>query len=260
MAQEQLPRVVLGEPRILLHAPGLNVRPQMLQLANGDVIVPADRYVGEERVESLAMISSDGGETWRRAASPWTGNVAGQLSDRTIITMAGFAQGPPNQPMTYVHRARRGKDAWESLQAGTVTIRAPAVSGIGDDLRPYQGLDLWNRLVELPNGDVLTTAYGWFEEDRAPIEHTYYRREPWPYPGWHKMRSVLLRSTDRGATWDYVSTIASDPASGDEGPCEPTLTRTRGGDLVCIMRTGRVTALKIGNGLLRASATGDPLR
>ena len=52
----------------------------------------------------------------------------------------------------------------------------------------------------------------------------------------------MLRSSDQGATWKYVSTIAADPVE-QEGAGEPVLVRlTRGrlrGRLICLLRTGR---------------------
>lgn len=56
---------------------------------------------------------------------------------------------------------------------------------------------------------------------------------------------MLLKSSDQGRTWDYLSTVAYDPSSGEEGPCEPSIARCQNGDLLCIMRTGRVNALRM---------------
>lgn len=48
--------------------------------------------------------------------------------------------------------------------------------------------------------------------------------------------SVLLRSTDQGTTWQYVSTIASDPGGKLGGFVEPGIVRTRTGRIVAAMR------------------------
>ena len=82
----------------------------------------------------------------------------GQLSDGTILALAVRSDGPPREPGVYTYRALRGKDAWESLQPGSVTVRVPAVTGIGDDLQPYHGMIPWNTLLEMPDGALLTTG------------------------------------------------------------------------------------------------------
>ncbi len=56
--------------------------------------------------------------------------------------------------------------------------------------------------------------------------------------GFNKTRVILVASDDRGASWDYLATVAYDPAVGEEGFCEPSMVRLPGGDLLCIMRTG----------------------
>lgn len=243
---EPLPAVVIGNPQTIAYGPGLNAGPQIVGLANDDLIVPIDRYEGAALAESWVIISPDLGKTWRKCAAPWSGSVAGQLRDGTILTIAVRSEGPPKRPGLYTYPAQRGNETWESLQSETITVNVPAVTGTGDDLKSFCGVIPWNRLVEMPDGDLLMTAYGYFEGDDVPIEVTHepYRPKPWPYPGYNKYRTVLLRSDDQGRTWHYVSTVAYDPSSGEEGPCEPSMVRTKGGDLLCIMRTGRVNALR----------------
>ena len=55
--------------------------------------------------------------------------------------------------------------------------------------------------------------------------------------------AVLLASLDGGSTWRYFSTVAdADPAlasqKGYEGPCEMTMVRLAGGDLMAVFRVG----------------------
>jgi hypothetical protein len=246
---DTLPRIVIGTPQTVAYGPGFNAASPMLCLANGDIVVAVDRWEpGESRIaESFAMISSDGGQAWRKQPMPWAGAVKEQLRDGTLIATTGWAEGPPAQPGVYIYPGRRGKDTWESLQPDRITARVPAIAGVGDDLKSYYGVILWNRIIEMPGGDLLTTAYGYFEGDDEPIEFSYepYRPKTYPHPGYNKTRVVLLKSTDQGRSWDYVTTVSYDPSSGEEGPCEPSLTLTQGGDLVCLMRTGRVNALRI---------------
>ena len=72
-----------------------------------------------------------------------------------------------------------------------------------DGGRPHNAQRLHRRILELPNGDLLTTFYGWMKGDRTP---------PRPYnPKMMKTRVLLARSTDRGRHWKLVSTVAVDP-------------------------------------------------
>ncbi|PYV11327.1 MAG: hypothetical protein DMG07_19505 [Acidobacteria bacterium] len=48
--------------------------------------------------------------------------------------------------------------------------------------------------------------------------------------------AVILRSTDRGTTWQYLSTIVEDPGGRQGHFQEPALVRTRSGRLVAAMR------------------------
>ncbi len=50
--------------------------------------------------------------------------------------------------------------------------------------------------------------------------------------------SVMLRSTDEGKTWKYLSTIAADPGGKLNGLVEPGIVRTKSGRIVAALRTG----------------------
>jgi len=248
ISSQQLPSVVIGTPHVLAEGPGVNAASPITCLASGEVVAAVDHpATGGKTAESYVMISSDVGKTWRKQAMPWNGAVKMQLRDGAIFVTTGWAQSPAQEQGVCTYPVLRGKDTWESLRPETITVRSPAIVQLGDNLKPIQGLILWNRVVEMPSGDLLLTAYGNFKGDDVPLEVSYEALRPtlYPYPGMTKTRAVLLKSADQGHTWDYVTTISDDPSSGDEGPCEPSLTRTNDGDLVCVMRTGRVNALRL---------------
>lgn len=102
-----------------------------------------------------------------------------------------------------------------------------------DGGREHHALRLHRSLLELPNGDLMATAYGCFKGDSIPCSYQ---------PSMKKLRSMLFRSSDGAKSWDYVSTIAVGDV-GSEGFDEPVLCRlSRGshaGRLICLMRTGR---------------------
>jgi len=189
------------------------------------------------------IVSRDGGQNWRRwhpapdqGLGPTIEGSATALRDGTTLLLEWIAGAPDENGMG------RGK-LWESKD-DFQTVQGPfecvidlpqARIGFDDQGHPYSGVTFHRTLLELPNGDLLATVYCWFEGDDTPC----------PYqPNMKKTRAVLLRSKDRGRSWQYASTIAVDPAVGEEGFDEPVMVRLskgpNAGRLVCVMRTGSI--------------------
>jgi len=82
----------------------------------------------------------------------------------------------------------------------------------------YDAVYFHRGIVTARDGSLLAPTYGYLNGDP-------------------KYRSMLARSTDGGATWRIVSTIATTPAGWSiEGRSEPTMARAANGDLVVVMR------------------------
>jgi hypothetical protein len=108
-------------------------------------------------------------------------------------------------------------------------------------------------ITELPDGRLLAPLYGWFVEDTAPSDEPEYvaaaQRKGVAMP--RRTRVIVVASEDRGLNWHYLATVCArvDPqdAAGrpipHEGPCEPTMALAPNGELVCVMRVGRMTPL-----------------
>lgn len=188
-----------------------------------------------------SMRSTDFGRTWavwtpakEQGAGPiHEGNVA-QLRDGTTLLVEWVADGP--QPDGhFIGRVWESRDDWQTITGPIESkVYLPlAKGGFDDGGKPYGGVNFHRTLLELPDGDLLATAYGWFKEDLTPSAYM---------PTMMKFRSILLRSRDRGRNWSLVNTIAVDPAVGEEGFCEPVLVRlTQGrhqGRLIVHLRTG----------------------
>lgn len=188
------------------------------------------------------IVSDDNGKNWRRwlpvldqGDGPLTEGTGTLLRDGTLMLINWVAtRSNPTAPWA--------GSLWESRDNFTTvegpipfTIEIPlAKAGFDDGGHPYPAITFHRTLLELPDGDLLAPAYCWFEGDDTPC----------PYqPRMLKFRSVLLRSGDRGRTWRYISTIAVDPAVGEEGFDEPVIVRlsqgpSHKGRLVCLLRTG----------------------
>jgi hypothetical protein len=129
-------------------------------------------------------------------------------------------------------------DDWKTVQGPEdISLDLPGAKfdGSSDDGgRPHRAMRAHRRILELPNGELLTTIYGWLDGDHTPATYA---------PTMMKSRVLLVRSSDRGRHWKLVSTVAVDPAVGTEGFGEAVLCRTSKGPnprgLICFMRTGR---------------------
>jgi hypothetical protein len=104
-------------------------------------------------------------------------------------------------------------DTW-TLHTGKVAFPKPA-KGFG--VSSYGGFLFHRNMLLMGDGSLQGPMYGYYATDT-------------------KYRSVWAKSTDGGANWSFVSTIAQDNAIGSEGYCEPVVERCRDGSLLCVMR------------------------
>jgi hypothetical protein len=117
-------------------------------------------------------------------------------------------------------RSRDNGNSWE---------KDSAVIKLNDN---YPNAVPTRRIVALEDGSLVTSLYcSRFSED--------------------KLRTLVIRSTDRGKTWDYLSTVAYDgigerhtvhpgrpPLLRSIGFCEPSLVALPDGKLYCFIRSG----------------------
>ena len=188
-------------------------------------------------------VSRDGGKHWTNI--PLKPGVNGldmeggitQLHDGTIIALDTFIT-PGDRPGLGMGQLYVSKDEWKSVQ-GPIDVEfalpnAMFTGSTDDGGRPHAAHRAHRRIIELPNGDLLTTLYGWLEGDATPSTYA---------PKMMKTRVMLVRSSDRGRHWHFVATVSCDPSVGTEGFGEAVLCRVSGGPhpgrLLCLMRTGR---------------------
>lgn len=188
------------------------------------------------------VVTRDGGKNWTPIPLKDGDNgvnVEGgitQLPDGTILALDTYIT-PTDQPGVLTGLLYTSRDEWRTLDAPEeVRFEIPGVifPSSDDGGRPHQAQRLHRRIVALPGGDLLATAYGWLEGDTKPSTYE---------PRMMRTRSMLLRSADRGRNWRLVSSIAPDTTVGTEGFAEPVLVRIstgpNAGRLRCYMRTGR---------------------
>lgn len=174
--------------------------------------------------------SEDGGKTWTKA--PYSLNTnAFEFEDGEIIA-PGFNTTKAGDGVFEVPLSR-STDGGKTFQRETARLNIPlGTGGTGDDGKYYPGPGVDHAIVQLRDGSLLMAMYGYFTTDTVLC--------PAFKPEWkvYKYRTWVMRSTDRGRTWDLRSTVAYDPSVGAESFCEADLLQLPGGDLLCFMRTG----------------------
>jgi hypothetical protein len=213
----------VGEPFTIASAPPTFAFPTLHQIATEKLFLAVwtapDAALPEDQLCQTTVRTEDAGATW---ATPMVlrgkesgGHSSIQLKDGRHLWLSYFTRPVEARTLScWVGRSSDGRSfAWS---AGRVSFPQA--------VRPWEQGNAFmmfaRSIVELADDSLVATLYGYFEGDGS------------------KYRCVLVRSTDGGANWEYLSTIAHDPQAPAEGYCEPVLCRTTDGDLLCVMRVG----------------------
>lgn len=195
-------------------------------------------------------ISKDVGQTWSRRYTMGSGaNVDAAYTqvtreDGTIWELgAGYDSleaDPPGQATNFVAaltKFSRGGMEFDQVRDARIHLSEPAFStpptvmatGRKDatKLSVVYEANPWGAIIEGPDDEWLTTFY--YMTERDPRQR----------------RLVLIRSTDRGRSWEEYGIIAAVqpnetpwPWMGSEGPNEAALVRLSKNRLYCLFRTG----------------------
>lgn len=240
-------RFDFSEEKLVL-ADGL--QPSMLVAKSGAIVVQGQlsgKPIPTERMHYpyalSTVVSYDSAKTWKTIPlKPGDNgvNLEGgitQLRDGTILALDTYII-PDRVKREEGHgQLYLSKDDWRTVEGpldAVFDLPGSIYPSKDDGGRPHEAARLHRRILELPNGDLLTTYYGFLKGDSTPSTYE---------PLMIRSRTLLLRSSDRGRHWKLVSTVAVDPTVGTEGFGEPVLVRlSKGphvGRLICMMRTGR---------------------
>lgn len=173
-------------------------------------------------------VTRDGGRSWQKLAR---GNVPGLnlLADGTVMGMPMRSRPIEERPGYFTTALFESEDGGETFgEPIEAELHVPdATSGIGHAFAA--GPLFFRSIVQMPDGALLATFYGWFEGDESPVPGQ---------EGSFRYRTWLMRSEDRGRHWAYHATVAYDPEIGTEGYCEPVMKLLPDGSLICLLRTG----------------------
>ena len=172
--------------------------------------------------------STDGARTWGeevefppQAATP----MSVGLRDGGVLFMTGCANPVKGGKRGELEASRYTfSDDFKTYEPGTSAVSIPQAALNVRWAKFWPPFDK-GKIVQLPNGDLLAPMYGNFKGDA-------------------QYRTMIVRSSDSGKTWNYHATVAYDPKDPDPGLvgaycgyCEPSLALLSNGQLLCMMRT-----------------------
>jgi len=209
--------------------------PWAMMFDDGSIIAIAS--AAEESGPRTYIRSTDRGETWKPFKPPSDDyampNI--QFPDGTAINSSELPTPIADRPGYYKTKRFESKDRGLT---GTVTngeLYLPA-----DIIASKHAQHFHGNTIRRKNGDLLTVMQG-MEDQTAP---------DWPEAWKTPFKCYLVKSTDEGRTWKYVSHVASiRDVTGESakalktggwnlwGACEPGLMEVADGKLVCVMRT-----------------------
>jgi len=195
-----------------------------------------------------ALESRDGGKTWKQAPHPVPNWAV--LKDGTAIGMCCYLF-PDTDGYLFGHRwvSRDNGKTMEGPEEIKVLIKAEELKKpkpgetlfhdtdickpteyyqkfLGEKCAPAAACHLWDRALEFKDG-------------------VLYLGAQLTRPGDRVLRTAILRSADKGKTWDFFSEVSCDQTVGNDGVCEPGLAIAASGDWLCATRTGDPSPLRL---------------
>ncbi len=183
-------------------------------------------FYPRDGVGGFYRISKDGGQFWgqERAFPPGypSSMCVGRREGGVLFMLDTVAGSEPGQL-----QAERivFSDDFLKYEVAKSAVSLPNVVMHTKWTKRWPGFRI-GKIVQLDNGDLLGTMHGNLKGDN----------------NWY--RTIVLRSTDQGDSWQYHATVAFSPDDPDPnlvgsycGYCEPSIALLTNGQLLCIMRT-----------------------
>jgi len=198
---------------------------------------------GRNDLPSKTIYSTDGGENWHECTNNIIDGVYKQLKDGSIIGLKyhnaiqdKIRKDQKVKPfIAWMKRADSISDFVQGKYSDDFSkIKIPDLDGGEGDAQNYCVGFIDHGLVELENGDIIITMYGKFRQDNIQI--------PYFPAGAYQYRTWVCISKDKGDSWEYLSTVASNEIfklpERSEGYCEADLLILNDNKLLTVMRTG----------------------
>ena len=227
-------QVEVGEPFTIMQSDTQRCWfPSLMQISERKLLVTlsmsADQ-INPTETNMAYLVTEDGGQTWSEPMyrtdlrSTWI-----RLRDGTCIWMQYL--------LDYVD------ERVASFQLGR------SRDGVHYDLSPATVESSPHKFTKGPNKDAVSMVF--CRSIVEALDGSLLANMYWQFEGDVLDRSILVRSSDRGTTWKYYSTIGYDPSVGGEGLNEPCMVRLADGALFCFMRN------ESGHPMFRSRSTDD---
>ena len=207
----------------------------MIKLQNGDILLftreATEHYANDGDI--VMVRSKDNGKTWGEGITVSAikdlderEGCGIQLEDGTIIVGIYYNDlyipdgtynwggtvklEPLNRPRLGAHFITSNDNGYTWEQGNFINV----------DKMPFTGIEgPTDAPVQMPDGSIIMGVIGYGIDGDSK-----------------NTGSVLLRSTDKAKTWEYVSTIAADPGGELKGFLEPGIVRTKTGRIIAGLR------------------------
>lgn len=207
----------------------------LIKLHNGDLLLMAreatEHFANDGDV--IMLRSKDNGKTWGEKQV-----ISGvkdlderegcgiQLKDGTII-VGVFYNNNYTVDGTYNWEGKGQLPPTDHSRLGTIFVRSTdnghtwsKPQYLDQKGMPLKGIEgPTDAPIEMPDGSIVMGVIGYGIDGNSK-----------------NIGSVLLKSTDKGKSWKYVSTIAGDPTGELKGFMEPGIVRTKSGRIIAAMR------------------------
>jgi len=204
--------------------------PDIERLHNEDLVVGFREAVRRSRIthldstsKAVLVRSKDGGKTWDLKSKVIVYDDEYGVQDPSIVQLkdgtliANFFKWEVIKEEPF-GRKERGTFVVRSFDNGYTWEK----EAIKVNVPNYSAVFTSDAILELPSGELLIPLYARHPEKPQETD-----------------RALVMRSRDKGKTWDEPTTIAYDPL-GNVHFREPQLVYLSSGKIICMMRVGKV--------------------
>jgi sialidase-1 len=207
----------------------------IIKLQNGDILLMAreatEHFANDGDV--IMLRSKDNGKTW--GEKQVIGGIKDlderegcgiQLKDGTIIvsmfynnnyTVDGTYNWEGKGKLPPTNKPRLGSNLIRSTDNGHTWSAMNTIDLTG---MPFKGIEgPTDAPIEMPDGSILMGVIGYGIDGDGK-----------------NVGAVMLKSTDKGKSWKYLSTIVGDPGGKYDGFTEPGIVRIKSGRIIAAMR------------------------